>query len=299
MSEIITKRAQTNVHDSFNQEVRLSSSYLDRFGGVGRSYGEKALTRISNAHACVVGIGGVGTWAVEGLARSGIGELTLIDLDEICVTNTNRQLHALSSTIGQSKVSVMASRVLEINPELKVNIEQCFFTDKSEERLLGPQEQGIPRYDVLIDAIDQTQRKTLLIEACLERKIPIVTCGAAGGRRSPQMVTVADLRQSSHDGLLRRVKQLLKKSARFQSIIERDDLSLQGSAWGVPSVFSIERPFYPTPEGGVCHEAPSHDTLRLGCDAGFGSLSFVTATFGFTAVSVAIDLLLNQNDFHR
>lgn len=278
----------------------LSQGYLDRFSGIGRAYGSRAMTRLSQAHACVVGIGGVGTWVAEALARSGIGQITLIDLDEICVTNINRQLHALTSTVGQSKVGVMASRLLEINPELRVFAQECFYTEKTEEMLLGTVERPSP-FDVVVDAIDQTERKAKLIEACFQREIPVVTCGAAGGRRAPHLITTDDLKRSTHDGLLRRVKQILNRSTRFQELIlQRVADSHQGSpkgessSWGVPAVFSTERAVYPTLDGEVCHTSPSREALRLGCESGFGSLTFVTGTFGFVASSVAIDLILSQ-----
>ena len=161
---------------------RWSESYIDRFSGVGRVYGQTGLKYIAESHACVVGIGGVGTWSAEALVRSGVGEISLIDLDEICVTNINRQLHALTSTVGRSKVEVMAQRLRDINPEVVVHTHQRFFTPKTEEDLLGSPVHT-PRFDVLVDAIDHTDRKVLLIESCLRRGLPIVTCGAAGGRR--------------------------------------------------------------------------------------------------------------------
>ncbi len=283
-------------HQSVTEESPLlSGSYLDRFAGVGRSYGLFALDALVGAHACVVGIGGVGSWSAESLVRSGVGRITLIDLDEICVTNTNRQIHALTSTIGQPKVEAMAKRLMDINPELVVHSQQLFYTEKSEELLLGPLSSSaddLPRFDVLIDAIDQTQRKAQLIIACTQRRIPIITCGAAGGRRAPHKVMTADLRDSTHDGLLRRVKKLLKKTDRFIQGVE-----LEGGEWGIPAIFSKENPYYPTACGGVSRTPPTREALRLDCNVGFGSLSFVTATFGLTAASLAIDIIL-QGD-HR
>ncbi len=283
------------------QDQELSHEYLDRFSGVGRVYGGKALHTLSEAHVCVVGIGGVGSWCAEALVRSGVKTITLIDLDEICVTNINRQLHALSKTVGQSKVLVMKERLLDISSELTVYTEQCFYTPKTERKLLGDIAEETKKFDVLIDAIDHTERKAQLIEACKLRSIPVISCGAAGGRRSPHMITCADLSQSTHDGLLRRVKKLLKTSPQFkQRFIDNAMTNSQTKSknvnqeWGVPAVFSTERPYYPSPDGGVCQQAPSQESFRLDCNAGFGSLSFVTATFGFVAVSMAINILLGE-----
>ena len=267
-----------------NETSGLSDDYADRFSGVGRVYGYEGLERLARAHACVIGIGGVGTWSAEALVRSGVGEITLIDLDEICITNINRQLHALTSTVGQAKVEAMAQRLLDINPSVIVHAQQQFFTPRTEEDILGPIS-ARSHFDVVIDAIDHTDRKSLLIEACLRRDLPIVTCGAAGGRRTPQLVTHDDLSRSTHDGLLRRVKRALRKSDVLSERHERE-------AWGVSAVFSTERPIYPDGNGGVCHAAPSREALRLDCAVGFGSLSFITGTFGFVAAGAAIDLIM-------
>ena len=265
----------------------FSNAYADRFSGVGRVYGRVGLEYLSRAHACVVGLGGVGTWTAEALVRSGVGEITLIDLDEICVTNINRQLHALTSTVSQSKVEVMGRRLIDINPDLTIHTRQNFFTPHTEETLLGPRDEA-PIFDVLVDAIDHTERKALLIESCIHRHIPVVTCGAAGGRHTPQLITRDDLSRSTHDGLLRKVKRSLRKRDMI-SCINSDDI------WGVPAIFSTERPIYPDGHGGVCHTPPSQEALRLNCDVGFGSLSFVTGTFGFVAAGAAIDLMMQNN----
>ena len=284
------------------KDHKLSNAYLDRFSGVGRVYGVRALHSLSQAHACVVGIGGVGSWCAEALVRSGVGRITLIDLDEICVTNINRQIHALSNTVGQSKVSIMKDRLLEISSEVIVEIKQCFYTKNTEIDLLGPVDAGQIKFNVLIDAIDHTERKAQLIEACKLRSIPVISCGAAGGRRSPHLVTCADLSQSTHDGLLRRVKKRLKRSPHFKDQFigstpsqapnnQRQKVKKHQTIWGVPAVFSTEHPYYPQSDGGVCNQAPQQESFRLDCNVGFGSLSFVTATFGFVAVSIALDII--------
>ena len=151
----------------------------ERFSGISRLYGESALQRFLTARVAVVGIGGVGSWAVEALARSGIGHLTLIDLDEICVTNVNRQLHAMDGQIGRLKTSAMAERIHAINPAATITEKQTFYSEKNAEELLA---EG---FDVVIDAIDAVRQKCHLIATCHSKGIPIVTCGAAGGAVTP------------------------------------------------------------------------------------------------------------------
>jgi tRNA threonylcarbamoyladenosine dehydratase len=253
-----------------------SAPYLSRFSGIGRLYGREALARFSESHVCLFGLGGVGTWAAEALARSGIGRVTIIDLDEICVTNTNRQIHALDETIGRSKVQVMAERMRSISPSIEVNPIEDFYTKKTADALLSSD------YDCVIDAIDPTHRKADLIARCVSLKIPMITSGAAGGRRRTEKITRADLNATTHDALLRDVKRLLRRQYNFP----RGD-----APWGITAVFSTERPVFPTPEGGVCERPQGREALRLDCDAGFGSASFITGAFGFLATSVALELL--------
>src|SRR4051812_35120332 len=176
------------------------SDYDERFGGVGRLFAADGLQRLRNAHVCVIGIGGVGSWGVEALARSGLGQLTLIDLDDVCVSNVNRQLHALDGEIGRSKVEVMARRVQAINPGCVVHPINAFFTEANAKELLAQ------RFDYLLDAIDSSTKKSHLIALCRELGIPVLTTGAAGGRRNPTAVRVADLSRASHDRLLRETR---------------------------------------------------------------------------------------------
>ena len=171
--------------------------YAKRFGGIGRLYGKEGLERIRSAHVCVVGLGGVGRWAVEALARSGIGALTLVDLDDVCISNVNRQLHALVGELGQPKVEVMARRVRAINPDCVVHPLQAFFLKSNADEMLQT------RFDYVLDAIDSPSRKCVLIAKCRERGIPIIASGAAGGRRDPAAVEVMDLAFSSRDRLCR------------------------------------------------------------------------------------------------
>jgi tRNA A37 threonylcarbamoyladenosine dehydratase len=252
--------------------------FQQRFNGIARLYGEAALERFRTAHMAVIGIGGVGSWTAEALARSGVGRLTLIDLDEICVSNSNRQLHTLTETIGQSKVKVMADRLRAINPELRVDAVEDFFTSSTAAQVLAG------GFDGLVDAIDSLKNKCLLIARCQELRIPLITVGGAGGRRNPAKVQIADLSQTSSDGLLRQVRRELRHSYNFP----------KEGPFNIPAVFSTEAPVFPTPEGGVCDKPQVGQGGKGGCEQGYGAASFVTGTFGFAAASAMLDEMLKS-----
>jgi tRNA A37 threonylcarbamoyladenosine dehydratase len=252
--------------------------FQQRFNGIARLYGEAALECFRTAHVAVIGVGGVGSWTAEALVRSGIGRLTLIDLDEICVSNSNRQLHTLTETIGQSKVKVMADRLRAINPELRVDAVEDFFTSSTATQLLAD------GFDGLVDAIDSLKNKCLLIARCQELRIPIVTVGGAGGRRNPAKVQIADLSQTNSDGLLRSVRRELRHSYNFP----------KEGLFHIPAIFSTEAPVFPTPEGGVCDKPQAGQGGKGGCEQGYGAASFVTGAFGFAAASAMLDELLRS-----
>jgi tRNA threonylcarbamoyladenosine dehydratase len=245
-------------------------SYAKRFGGVGRLYGKEGLNRIQQAHVCVVGLGGVGSWAVEALARSGIGALTLVDLDDVCISNVNRQLHALDGELGRPKVEVMARRVRAINPDCAVHPMQAFFLKSNADQILRT------RFDYVLDAFDSPSRKCVLIALCRERGIPVITCGAAAGRRDPTAVEVTDLAFSSHDRLLEEVRGKLRS---------RHGFPRGKNPFGVECVLSREPVIYPGADGMVCAAPGEEQDLRLDCNTGFGTASFVTGTFGFVAAA--------------
>ena len=249
--------------------MALSDDYVARFGALGRLYGAAALPRLHAAHVAVIGVGGVGSWVAEGLARSGLGALTLVDLDDVCVTNTNRQLHALADTVGRPKVAVLAERVRAINPECRVTEATEFFTAQSAERLLAP------RYDWLVDAIDGMSNKALLIASCVAAQQPLLTVGGAGGRRDATRIHVGDLGESQGDDLLRLVRKKLRRDHGFARG--------EGNTYGIPCVYSNEKPVFPWADGSCSTEPEPGTSLKLDCASGFGTGVFVTGAFGFAA----------------
>ena len=258
-----------------------TSDYDYRFGGIGRLYGTAALARLRAAHVLIVGLGGVGSWAAEALARTGIGRLTLVDLDETCISNVNRQVPALDGHIGRAKVDVMAERCRAIAPECVVDPRLEFYTEASAERLLPP---AGPHPDVVIDAIDAVANKVRLIARAHRQGIPVVICGGAGGRRDPTQVRVSDLVDVTHDRLSREVRKRLRQDHGFPRGEKKFRLTC---------VWSAETPVFPQPDGTVCAaglaERPTGQSARLNCDWGFGSAAFVTGTFGFAAAATAVE----------
>ncbi|GGN20821.1 tRNA cyclic N6-threonylcarbamoyladenosine(37) synthase TcdA [Shewanella putrefaciens] len=269
----------------------MTEAYQNRFGGIGRLYGQKALAKFARSHVVVVGIGGVGTWAAEALARSGIGQISLIDLDDICVTNTNRQIHALISTIGRSKVAVMAQRIRDINPDCQVNEIEDFITiDNLGDYLLGAKEGG--NIDYVIDCIDAVKQKAALIAWCKRQKIKIVTVGGAGGQTDPTQIQLTDLAKTYQDPLLAKVRNILRREYHFSKNVQR--------RFAIDAVFSSEQLVYPQADGSVCNaKATADGSMRMDCASGFGAVTMVTGTFGFVAASRVLSRLAhiaNQAD---
>lgn len=248
-----------------------------RFGGIERLYGAGAAQRAAAAHVVVVGIGGVGSWAAEALARSGVGQLTLIDLDHIAESNVNRQIHALESTFGAAKVVAMKERIATINPAcVVVAVEE--FVDETNVAML------IPPCDAVIDAIDQVRAKAAMIAHCRRAGIFVVTTGGAGGRTDPTQIDVTDLSRTTQDALASKVRARLRKEYGFA----RDPKK----KFGVDCVFSPEQIRRPAGAGPECAASPDacspDDTFDAGAGlacAGYGSSVAVTASFGFVAAA--------------
>lgn len=251
-----------------------------RFGGVRRLYGPAAFARFQEAHVCVVGIGGVGSWTAEALARSAIGELTLIDPDHIAESNINRQLHALTGEEGKAKAQAMRERIFAINPRCRVHgIEEFLGMDNLAALIT-------PRFDFVVDAIDNARAKAALAAHCKRHKIELVCVGGAGGQRDPARVRVDDLARTTEDPLLAKVRARLRRDYGFPREA--------GRKFGIDCVYSTEPLAYPTQEGGVCYEKPEDAHIQgLNC-AGFGSSVCVTSTFGMLAAARVLNGLARR-----
>lgn len=240
-----------------------------RFGGVGRLYGEKSAARFAQARVCVVGIGGVGSWAAEAMARNAVGALTLIDLDVVAESNANRQIHALDDVWGQAKVEAMKARVQAINPACRVTTVDDFVTEENLPTLLGG-------HDVIIDAIDQVRVKVAMAAWCVAQGVPLVMAGGAGGKQDPSLIRIDDLSRTEQDPLLAKVRAQLRKQHGFPRDAKK--------RFGVPAVYSSE----PLQRPEVCETGVGPQGLSC---AGYGSAVCVTAPFGFFAAAAALRLL--------
>ena len=243
----------------------MDMDFERRFGGVARLYGVEAVEKFRRAHVCVVGVGGVGSWVAEALARSAIGRITLIDLDHIAESNTNRQIHALGDAYGKAKVEAMRERILAINPSCEVQAIDAFVEFDNLDELLDRD------YDGVVDAIDQSRIKAALIDCCVRHAMYLVTTGSAGGQVDPTRIQVSDLSKTQQDPLAARVRSLLRKEYGFPKDLKKN--------FGVECVFSDEPIKYPEV---ACHDGTG--ATGLNC-AGFGSSVCVTASFGFVAAS--------------
>lgn len=251
------------------------------FAALPRVFGQQASDRLPQMRICVVGMGGVGSWAVEALARTGVGHITIIDHDDVTVSNINRQLHAFSNTVGESKVELMAQRIRNINADCDVNAIDDFLAETNLANYLDQQ------FDVVIDAIDSIRFKAAMIYFCKRNKIPMITTGGAGGRTDPLAVEVADLSLTWNDALAATVRSRLRADYGYSRNPKH--------RFGVECVFSREQPVYPDNHGGVMHARPGVAGASLDCEQGYGSVSMVTGTFGLVAASRALKrVMLNK-----
>lgn len=243
-----------------------------RFGGIARLYGEAALGRFRTAHVCVIGVGGVGSWVVEALARSAIGTLTLIDLDNVAESNVNRQIQALTGTLGKAKVTALAERIAQINPYCVVREVEDFVTPDNLDEMIGS-----GRYDYVVDAIDSVQAKTALIAYCRAKGVRLIAIGGAGGQTDPTKIEIRDLSRTEQEPLLAKVRKRLRALHGFPRGTK--------NKFGIDAVFSTEPLRFP--ESGESCDVDAADgsgITGLNC-AGFGSSMVVTAAFGLVAAS--------------
>jgi len=253
----------------------------ERFAGIDRLYGRGAVERLATRHVAVVGLGGVGSWAAEALARTAVGRLTLVDADDLCISNTNRQLPAIAGQYGRAKVEAMAERCRAINPAIQVDPVASFLTQSNMDELL---DRG---YDLVVDACDSFRTKVVAIAWCRRRKQPVITVGSAGGRTDPTQVRVRDLSRTEHDAMLSLIRRKLRGEFNFPRNADR--------YFGVPAVYSLENVKYPQADGSVCGLRPQLDrdaALKLDCGAGLGAATHITGAFAFAAVGKALEMLL-------
>ncbi|VAX03135.1 HesA/MoeB/ThiF family protein =_ sulfur transfer pathway protein CsdL [hydrothermal vent metagenome] len=260
----------------------MNNTFEQRFGGIRRLYGANAVPIIQNLHVCVVGLGGVGSWAVEALARTGVGRLTLIDYDTVALSNINRQLPAMTDTDGLKKASVLRERVGQINPDCGCEVIDDFITVANLRDYLDPAR----HYGYVVDAIDSITFKAQMIYHCKRNKIPIIATGGAGGLTDPTLIHVKDLRQTYNDPLAAKVRSRLRSDFGFSKNPKRN--------FGIECVFSSQQQVYPKPDGSVSHQKPGIHGISLDCNMGYGSAAFVTAVFGQVAASRVINRTLQK-----
>ncbi|PYD86200.1 tRNA cyclic N6-threonylcarbamoyladenosine(37) synthase TcdA [Pseudomonas syringae pv. pisi] len=248
----------------FSATLDEEVDFARRFGGIARLYGERALERFRAAHVCVIGVGGVGSWVVEALARSAVGHLTLIDLDNVAESNINRQIQALSSTVGMAKIEALKQRIAQINPFCQVTLVEDFIDVENIPAMIADK-----NVDYVVDAIDSVKPKAALIAWCSANKMPLVVVGGAGGQIDPTKVEIRDLARTEQEPLLKKVRKILRAQYGFSRG--------EKQKYHIDAVFSMEPLRYPD-AGDACDVDPNSIT-GLNC-AGFGSSMVVTATFG-------------------
>ncbi|AZS77905.1 tRNA threonylcarbamoyladenosine dehydratase [Achromobacter spanius] len=270
------------------------SADLDRrFGGLSRLYGPQAPARLQSAHVAVVGLGGVGSWTVEALVRCGVGALTLIDLDHIAESNVNRQIHALTSTLGQSKVDAMAERVLEINPECRLTrIDDFVSPENVAEVLPGP-------YTVIIDCTDQASAKIAMILHARALGVPMLLCGGAGGKTDPLALRAGDLSAAVNDALLAKLRNKLRREHGFPRASDQNGKALKRvPKMGVHALWFDQpailpdawtRPTEGEDDMGAAAQSPAPQGLSC---AGYGSVVTVTAAMGMAAANEALRMAI-------
>lgn len=257
-----------------------SMNFSRRFGGVSRLYGADGLAKLQAIHICVIGIGGVGSWAAEALARNAVGAITLIDLDNIAESNVNRQLHAVDGAFGKAKVTAMAERIRLINPAAKVIEVEDFVTVENASEMLNH------NFDGVIDCIDDARAKAATASFCKAQNIPLVMTGAAGGRLDATRIKQADLGQVSHDKLLAKVRNVLRRDYDFS---KAEAVKSKQAKLGIQCVYSDEEVIMPE---SLC-EVEDGAITGLNC-AGYGSSVCVTAPFGFAAAGLLLQQILKN-----
>ena len=252
-------------------------NHARRFSGLDKLYGQVGFERFTQSHAVVVGVGGVGSWVAEALARSGIGELTLIDMDHLAESNINRQLPALDSTLGQAKVQALRDRIVQINGACELHCVEEFIAPDNIEALLCGLKQS--QHNIVIDCIDHSKTKALLIAWCRQQKLRVLTVGGAGACVDSTRMGIGDLSRTRNDILLARTRKHLRQQYAFPRNPQR--------SFCVPAVYSDETRM----DSGAGDEADTSPASGLSC-AGYGSAVHITAGLGFMAAGKALEMLL-------
>jgi tRNA threonylcarbamoyladenosine dehydratase len=260
-----------------------------RFDRMGRLVGDDMMKKLFNSHVMVMGLGGVGSWAAEAIARSGVGRLTIVDHDEICITNANRQLHAVQGLVGQKKAHVMAERIKKINPQIKVESIPLFYNKETSEQILAL------KPDYIMDAIDNLTAKTHLLNECKVQAIKVITSGGASGKMDPTRIKIIDLAKTNIDPLSHAVRKILRQEYNWPRG--------QRQKFDVPCVFSDEVPMQPIElkydngQGFKC-VCPQGEIDPHGCmhrSVIYGNAGFVTGAFGLVMASwVVRDITQNS-----
>ena len=257
----------------------MAKENKDRLAGIARLYGNEALQIFKNSHVAIFGIGGVGSWIAEALARTGIGQITLVDLDEICVTNVNRQVHALTETVGKSKTAVMKQRIHSINPECTVHQIEDFIGFENLESCLSEE------FDYIVDAIDIAAVKAAIVNWCKRHKRPVICIGGAGGKINPAEIKIGDLNKTKNDPLLATVRSQLRAYHGYSRNPKKN--------YSIDCVYSTEQVRYPDGQGHITLKKPG-ESMGMDCNSGFGSATHLTASFAFHAVARIFDKLLKS-----
>lgn len=283
----LTPQTPTPAADNAKDEKLVLHRRFDR---IGRLVGDDAMETLMRSHVMVIGLGGVGSWAAESLARTGVGRLTLVDFDEICITNFNRQLHALQGLVGKQKSEVMTERLSRIHPQAEITAMARFYNADSCDEILGPEGSRGP--DFVIDAIDNITAKCHLLATCKKRGIPVISSTGSSGRLDPTRIQIADLSETSIDPLAKAVRKILRQQYGYP----------ETGSFGIPAVFSPEPPTAPEDlaydkgQGFKC-VCPQGDNPYFQCDNRniiLGNSSFVTGAFGFACSSYVVRALIGR-----
>jgi tRNA threonylcarbamoyladenosine dehydratase len=257
-----------------------------RFDRMGRLVGDEKMKKLFESHVMVIGLGGVGSWAAESIARSGVGRMTLIDFDEICITNANRQLHALQGLVGKKKSEVMAERLRKINPQAQIESLPLFYNAETSEQILSL------KPDYIVDAIDNLTAKTHLLNVCHRQNLRVITSGGASAKMDPTRIKITDLAKTEVDPMAHTVRKILRQEYHFP----------RTKHFGIPCVYSDEIPMEPVElkydlgQGFKCVCPQGSKNNLHGCverSVIYGTSSFVTGSFGLTMASWVIQQITN------